>query len=77
MGIQDRDYMKCLPDDDAERLKTARQDSGVARPSLFPRVILCVLLLAWIAGSGCSLLRPFALNQQRGHQQRVKSAVDF
>lgn len=55
--------MKCRPDDDAERLKTARQDSGVARPSLFPRVILCVLLLAWIAGSGCSLLRRSALNQ--------------
>jgi len=53
--------MKCRPDDDAERLKTAKQDCGVARPSLVPRVILCVLLLAWIAGSGCSLRR-YVLN---------------
>ena len=62
MGIQDRDYMRRRSDDDAGRLKTARPESGVARPSLFPRVILCVVLLAWIAGSGCSLRR-YALDQ--------------
>ena len=43
--------------------KTAGPDREVARPSLVPWAALCVVLLAWIAGSGCSLLRWYAIDQ--------------
>ncbi len=43
--------------DDAERLNAARQDNGLASPSLFPRVLLSFLMVAWMACNGCSLRR--------------------
>ena len=36
---------------------------GVARSSLVSWAVLCVVLLAWVAGSGCSLLRRYAVDQ--------------
>jgi len=48
---------------DAVHLKTAGPDRGVARPSLVPWMTLCIVLLASMAGSGCSLLRHYAVDQ--------------
>ncbi|HSB77202.1 MAG TPA: TRAP transporter TatT component family protein, partial [Candidatus Methylomirabilis sp.] len=48
---------------DAVHVKTAGPDRGVAGPSLFPWMTLCIMLLASMAGSGCSLLRHYAVDQ--------------
>ena len=48
---------------DAVCVHTVGPDRGVARPSLVPWAVLCVVLLAWIGGSGCSLLRRYAVDQ--------------
>ena len=55
--------MRRRSDADAVHVKTAGPDREVARPPLVPWAALCVVLLAWIAGSGCSLLRWYAIDQ--------------
>jgi predicted anti-sigma-YlaC factor YlaD len=44
-------------------VKTAGPDREIACPPLVPWAALCVVLLAWIAGSGCSLVRWYAIDQ--------------
>jgi hypothetical protein len=48
---------------DAVGVHIVGPERGVARPSLVSWGVLCVVLLAWIAGSGCSLLRRYAVDQ--------------
>jgi predicted anti-sigma-YlaC factor YlaD len=61
--MQDSDSMRRRSGADAVHGKTAGPDREVARPFLVPWAGLCVVLLAWIAGSGCSLLRWYAIDQ--------------
>lgn len=61
--MQNSDSMRRRSGADAAHVKTVGPDREVARPSLVPWAVLCVVLLAWIAGSGCSLLRWYAIDQ--------------
>jgi len=55
--------MRRRSDEDAECVTNGGPNRGVARPSLVPWMTLCLVLLASMAGSGCSLLRRSAVDQ--------------